>query len=85
MSITQKLRRYILETYLFTDDDGALGDDDSFFDMGIIDSTSVLELVMYLENEFGIAVDDAELLPDNLDSINRLSGFVARKQARAPA
>lgn len=83
MSTEQKLRKYILETYLFTTDDSALANDDSFLDKGIIDSTGILELVMYLEEEFGLAVADEELLPDNLDSINNLVQFVARKQAAA--
>jgi acyl carrier protein len=83
MSTEQKLRKYILETYLFTTDDGALANDDSFLDKGIIDSTGILELVMYLEEEFGLAVADEELLPENLDSINNLVTFVERKQAAA--
>jgi len=83
MSTEQKLRKYILETYLFTTDDSALANDDSFLDKGIIDSTGILELVMYLEEEFGLAVADEELLPDNLDSINNLVKFVERKQAAA--
>lgn len=83
MSTEEKLRKYILETYLFTTDDSALANDDSFLDKGIIDSTGILELVMYLEEEFGLAVADEELLPENLDSINNLVQFVARKQAAA--
>jgi acyl carrier protein len=83
MSTEEKLRKYILETYLFTTDDSALANDDSFLDKGIIDSTGILELVMYLEEEFGLAVADEELLPENLDSINNLVKFVAQKQAAA--
>ena len=83
MSTEEKLRKYILETYLFTTDDSALANDDSFLDKGIIDSTGILELVMYLEEEFGLAVADEELLPENLDSINSLVKFVERKQAAA--
>jgi acyl carrier protein len=81
MSTEEKLRKYILETYLFTTDDSALANDDSFLDKGIIDSTGILELVMFLEEEFGLAVADEELLPENLDSINNLVRFVTQKQA----
>lgn len=81
MSTEEKLRKYILETYLFTTDDSALSNDDSFLDKGIIDSTGILELVMYLEQEFGLAIADEELLPENLDSINNLVNFVAQKRA----
>ena len=79
MSVIEKLRAYVLDTYLFTSDQDALGNDDSFLDKGIIDSTGILELVMFLEEQFGVKVDDSELLPENFDSINRLAQFVGRK------
>lgn len=85
MSVIQKLRAYVLDTYLFTSDESALGNDDSFLDKGIIDSTGILELVMFLEEQFGVKVDDAELLPENFDSINRLAQFVARKTGQTTA
>ena len=81
MSTVQKLRSYVLETYLFTTDEKALANSDSFLDKGIIDSTGILELVMFLEQEFKITVEDEELLPANLDSIERLARFIERKQA----
>lgn len=83
MSTVEKLRKYILETYLFTTDDSALANDDSFLDKGIIDSTGILELVMFLEEQFGLTVADEELLPENLDSINNLAKFVEHKRAAA--
>ena len=83
MSSAEKLRKYVLETYLFTTDDSALANNDSFLDRGIIDSTGILELVMYLEEEFGLTVADEELLPENLDSINNLVKFIQRKKAAA--
>lgn len=81
MDQTQRVRNFILDTFLFTDDPSALDDDDSFLDKGIIDSTGVLELVMFLEDELGVQVSDAELIPENLDSVNRVSAFVARKKS----
>jgi acyl carrier protein len=56
-----------------------LQDDASFLEQGIIDSTGVLELVEWLEDEFGFTVDDEELIPENLDSVNSLTDFIARK------
>lgn len=79
MSIRDKIRSYVLDTYLFTDDESALADDDSFLDKGIIDSTGVLELVMFLQEEIGVEVEDEELVPENLDSVERLVAFVQRK------
>lgn len=83
MIIKKTIRSYILENYLFTDDESALDDSDSFLARGIIDSTAVLEIVLFLEKDFGLWIKDEEMLPENLDSINSLAAFVQRKQAVA--
>ena len=75
---TKDLREFIKKTFLFGEEI-TFSDDDSFLEMGIIDSTGVLELVMFLESHFGISVDDEELVPENLDSINSLVNFVKSK------
>lgn len=75
----QKLRHFILENYLFTDDEAALGDDSSFLEGGILDSMGILELIEYLDEGFGIKVESDELVPDNLDSINSLIKFISTK------
>ena len=74
------LRKYILENYLFTEDDSELDNNDSFLDLGIIDSTGIMEVVLFIEMEFDIEVDDEELLPENLDTINNLVKFIATRQ-----
>lgn len=79
MSVENKIRTYILENYLFTDDQSMLGSDDSFLQKNILDSTGMLEVIYFLEDEFGIKVQDDEMIPDNLDSVNRISAFLARK------
>ncbi|MCX7927282.1 MAG: acyl carrier protein [Candidatus Omnitrophica bacterium] len=56
-----------------------LKDDNSLLDKGIIDSTGVLELVSFLEETFGFQVQDEELIPDNLDSIHKITAYVSRK------
>ena len=81
MSIKQTIRRYVLENFLFTDDEAALQDDDSFLAGGIIDSTGVLEIMLFIEEAFDIKVEDDEMLPENLDSIKNLVTFIQRKQA----
>ncbi len=81
MPTVDQLRRYVLESFLFTTDESALDNHDSFLDKGIIDSTGILELVTFLEQEFGIQIVDEELLPENLDSIDRLVTFIQGKQA----
>ena len=74
----QKLRSFVIENYLFGEE-GKLGNDDSFLESGIIDSTGVLELVRFVEATFSIKVTDEELIPDNLDSINKIVSFLQGK------
>jgi acyl carrier protein len=73
-----KIRAFIVENFLFGNDDG-LKDETSFLEEGIIDSTGVLELVTFLEEEFDIAIDDEELIPENLDSINNVTEYLEKK------
>ncbi|HUQ10655.1 MAG TPA: acyl carrier protein [Steroidobacteraceae bacterium] len=80
MSIESKIRAYIGENFLFGDA-AQIGVDDSFLDKGIIDSTGILEIVMFLEEQFGIKVADSEMLPENLDSIGNISRFIEKKGA----
>ncbi|QXP84192.1 acyl carrier protein [Methylococcus sp. Mc7] len=68
---------------LFTEDEHALQDDDSFINEGIIDSTGVLELIFFIEDTFNIKVNYDEILPTNLDSVEKMVDFVTRKQAAA--
>ncbi|MCC5858727.1 MAG: acyl carrier protein [Ectothiorhodospiraceae bacterium] len=83
MELEQKIKGYILENYLFTDDPSALASDDSLLDRGIVDSTGILEVIMFLEEEFGVSVEDEEMVPENLDSVRNLVAFVQRKRAAA--
>jgi acyl carrier protein len=73
-----KIRAFIVENFLFGNDDG-LQDETSFLEEGIIDSTGVLELVTFLEEDFDITIDDEELIPENLDSINNVTAYLERK------
>ena len=83
MQIREQLRRFIVENFLFGQDTG-FQDSDSFLEHGIIDSTGVLELVGFLEQRFGMSLQDGDLVPDNLDSIDRLAAFI-RSRTRASA
>jgi acyl carrier protein len=83
MDPRKQLRRYIAETFLFTTDDSSLVDSESLMQRGIIDSTGALEVVLFLEETFGIKVEEDEMVPENLDSIDRLLGFLERKRASA--
>ena len=73
-----RVRSFIIKNFLFGDDNG-LKDDASFLDEGVIDSTGVLELVAFLEEDFGITVEDDELIPENLDSIDNVVKYLSKK------
>ena len=78
MEHKQAIREFIVENFLFGEANG-LKDDTSFLEEGIIDSTGILELVTFLEDEFSITVDDEELIPENLDSIDNVANYLQRK------
>ncbi|MCP4631917.1 MAG: acyl carrier protein [candidate division Zixibacteria bacterium] len=80
MNIEETIREHIIDNFLMGDTSRLAGDKVSFLDTGIIDSTGVLELVMFVEESFDIKVEDDELLPENLDSVENLTGFIRKKQ-----
>ena len=80
MDSKNTIRGFIKSNFLFGSENAKISDDDSFFETGIIDSTGMLELVSFVENEFGIEVADMDLIPENLDSVNKLAGFIDRKK-----
>lgn len=79
MSIQNQIKTYILENFLFSDNGHKLAEDASFLEEGIVDSTGVLELVMFVEEAFNIAVEDEEIVPENFDSIGQLTAYIRRK------
>lgn len=83
--IETQVRSLIKDNFLFREDRTSLSDTESLIDAGLIDSTGILELVAFLEERFKIEIADADLLPDNFDSIHRIVAYVARVQAIAPS
>ncbi|RQW78132.1 MAG: acyl carrier protein [Geobacter sp.] len=83
MEIREQIRAFMINNFLFGEDSG-LKNDTSFLQEGMIDSTGILELVSFLENQFCIVVEDEELMPDNLDSINKIAAFVEKKAQMFP-
>ena len=78
--LAAEIRTFIVDNFLFGQDSPRLTDDASFLETGIIDSTGFLELVTFLEQTYGITIADRELVPENMDSLARVSAFVARKR-----
>jgi len=77
-SVEQEIREFIVGQFLLGDETG-LDNDDSFLEKGTFDSTGILELVSFLEQKYHIELDPAELIPENLDSVNALVRFLQRK------
>jgi len=80
MELKNQIRDYVSANF-YVAEPAALEDGTSLLDAGIIDSTGVLELIAFIETNFGVTVEDDEMLPENLDSIARIAAFVARKLA----
>ena len=83
MSTEKIIRSYILENYLFTDDESQLSSTDSFLQHGIIDSTGILEMIYFIQDEFGVEVEDHEMIPENLDSVTNIVNFIGKKKQAA--
>jgi acyl carrier protein len=79
MQLREQIRGFIIENFLFGDAEPLTDDAVSLLDNGIVDSVGVLEMVAWLEENHGLKVEDQELVPENFDSVERLTRFVERK------
>ena len=79
-SVEQAVTTFIVDNFLFGNKADAPAPETSFMETALIDSTGILELVAHLEAQYGIAVGDDELTPDNLDSVRNIAAFVVRKK-----
>jgi acyl carrier protein len=82
--ISDRVRRFVVGNF-YLPDPNALADDTLLLDEGIVDSTGMLEIINFLEREFGFEVLDEEMIPANLNSVARIAGFVARKSGEERA
>lgn len=82
MVIENQIKDYIAKNLLFSDNGFPYPDEASFLDEGIVDSVGVMELVAFVEEKFGIKVDDLEVTPDNFDSVSKLAAYVHRKSGK---
>ena len=81
MDRREQIRQYVIENFLFGDGSG-LTDTQSLLRTGVLDSTGVMELIAHLEATYGITVEDTEVVPANLDSIENIVRFVGSKSPR---
>ncbi len=78
--VLQEIRNFIVENFLLGNDSG-FDNGESLLESGVIDSTGIMHVVAFLEERFGIAVEDEDLVADNLESVARIAGYVERKKA----
>ena len=85
MNYSKEIREFVVANFLFGEA-GSLQDDTSFLESGIVDSTGMLELITFLENTWDVKIEPQEMIPENLDGINRINQFLTRKlgPARVP-
>lgn len=81
--IKSAIREFISDNFLFREGLDAVADDESLLENGLLDSTGVLELVAFLETDLGIDIKDAEIIPENLDSVDSITRYAASKLAQA--
>jgi acyl carrier protein len=80
MKIENQIKQFIQKNLYFAEDN-SLDDDASFLETGVVDSTGVMELVAFVQTEFGITVEPQEIVVENFDSVNKLARFVQRKRS----
>lgn len=77
--IIKVMRNFLFENYLFGYSEDELTNDTSFLEFGVLDSMGIIELIVFIQNEFGIEISYSEILPENLDSVNRVSRLIYEK------
>ncbi|MCY6381751.1 acyl carrier protein [Hoeflea prorocentri] len=80
--VTSAIREFVVDNFLFREDMDSVSDTDSLLENGLMDSTGVLELVAFLETDIGIDIQDDEIVPDNFDSISKISRYANAKLAK---
>lgn len=79
--VLKQIREYVIENFVLGDEEEEFSDDQSFLDTGLIDSTGILEVISFLEDDYEIRIEDEEMIPDNLDSVEKIARFVHGKQS----
>jgi acyl carrier protein len=82
VDLRREIRQFIVEVFAFGDESVLASDDTSLLESRVLDSTDVLELIVFVEGRFGIKVEDDEVVPENFDSVSKVHEFVTRKLGR---
>jgi acyl carrier protein len=80
MTTQDRVRQFIVDKF-YVSDPSEIRDDTLLVTTGVVDSTGMLEVIGFLEDEFGIRIEDREMTPENLESIERITAFIYRKRS----
>ncbi|HRN18823.1 MAG TPA: acyl carrier protein [Trueperaceae bacterium] len=80
-TIDKDVRQFLADNFILDDGGAGLGADESLTQAGVLDSMGVLELIMFIEQHFDVSIPDEDTLPENLDSVSRIVGYVSRRLA----
>ncbi len=80
-TIDKDVRQFLADNFILDDGGAGLGADESLTQAGVLDSMGVLELIMFIEQHFEVSIPDEDTLPENLDSVSRIVGYVSRRLA----
>ena len=78
--IQKQVRNFVVENLLLGEEENEFLDNQSFLDSGLIDSTGILEIIGFLEEKYAITIEDDEMVPENLDSVERIVSFLQTRQ-----
>ncbi len=81
MGYIEEVRKFVVDQILFGDAN-RVDDNSSFSESNILDSTGILELIMFLEETYHIKIADSDLIPENLDSISKVSNFIEKQKGK---
>lgn len=82
--IVTRIRAFVEENFLYMRPDMELANDESLMGKGVVDSMGVMEMIEFLEEEFGVVVDDDDITEENLGTIDRIAEYVAAHQTAGP-
>ena len=78
-SIKQQVVQFIISNFLFDENQQSIDEKESLLEAGILDSTGVIELIAFIEETYGIKIEDEEIIPENLDTILDITYFIEQK------
>ncbi|MGE5339913.1 MAG: acyl carrier protein [Candidatus Omnitrophota bacterium] len=81
MELKEKIRKFIESNLVVFEDEAEFSDSDNIFEMGFVNSLFAMKLVNYIEQEFGITVDNDDLEISNFSSVDRIVGYIESKKS----